>query len=57
LLTSFIDGLTDHYQQHYKFDLLKLQSFFKFNDLLDQNRNIHLIDYIPELEEFRSWIC
>ena len=53
LLASFIDGLINHYQHHYQLNTSKLQKFFEFNSLLDQSRNIRLIDYIPELEKFR----
>jgi hypothetical protein len=34
-------------------DAIKLDDFFKFNDKLDQSRNIHLKNYIPELEACR----
>lgn len=33
-----------------------LEEFFKFNDALDMSRNIQLKDYIPELEQCRSYI-
>ena len=53
LLSSFIDGLINHYRNQQTFDAHKLQEFFIFNDKLDQNRNIRLKDYIPELEKYR----
>lgn len=53
LLSSFIEGLINHYSNNIEYDNDKLQKFFKFNDLLDQNRNIYLRDYIPELEKYR----
>jgi uncharacterized Fe-S cluster-containing radical SAM superfamily protein len=53
LLSSFIDGLIDHYENHHQLDISKLTAFFKFNDLLDQSRNIKLADYIPVLENTR----
>jgi len=34
----------------------KLKKFFKYNDLLDQSRDVKLIDYIPELEACRNYI-
>jgi MoaA/NifB/PqqE/SkfB family radical SAM enzyme len=34
----------------------KIKHFFKFNDLLDKNRNVNLIDYIPELEKLRNLV-
>jgi sulfatase maturation enzyme AslB (radical SAM superfamily) len=37
-------------------DTDKLKKFFDYNDLLDQSRNVKLIDYIPELEACRSYI-
>jgi MoaA/NifB/PqqE/SkfB family radical SAM enzyme len=37
-------------------DLEALKRFFEFNDTLDQSRNVKLIDYIPELEQCRSYI-
>jgi sulfatase maturation enzyme AslB (radical SAM superfamily) len=37
-------------------DFDALAEFFKFNDLLDQSRNVRLIDYIPELESCRSYL-
>jgi hypothetical protein len=37
-------------------DIEKLKKFFDYNDLLDQSRNVKLIDYIPELESCRSYI-
>ena len=42
--------------QHSKLNLPALEDFFKFNDTLDQSRNIKLIDYIPELEACRSYL-
>lgn len=39
-----------------KTNLYELEKFFKFNDTLDQSRNIKLINYIPELEECRALI-
>jgi hypothetical protein len=53
LLQSFIEGLITHYQTP-TVDLAKLKLFFEFNDLLDQSRNVKLVDYIPELEKGRA---
>lgn len=53
LLSSFIEGLINHYSNNTDYDNDKLQKFFKFNDLLDSNRGIYLRDYIPELEKYR----
>ena len=37
-------------------DYATLAKFFEFNDLLDQSRAISLSDYIPELEQCRSYL-
>ena len=37
-------------------DLKVLEDFFKFNDRLDESRNVKLADYIPELEKCRTYI-
>jgi hypothetical protein len=37
-------------------DKSTLEQFFKYNDILDKSRNIKLIDYIPELEQCRSYL-
>jgi sulfatase maturation enzyme AslB (radical SAM superfamily) len=37
-------------------DLRVLTEFFKFNDKLDQSRNVKLADYIPELEKCRDYL-
>lgn len=55
LLKTFVDGLIETFHSA-KLDLTKLTKFFTFNDLLDQSRNIKLIDYIPELERLRNEI-
>jgi MoaA/NifB/PqqE/SkfB family radical SAM enzyme len=39
-----------------KIDLIMLEKFFRFNDLLDQSRQVRLVDYIPELEQCRSFV-
>ena len=37
-------------------DYATLAEFFKFNDLLDQSRGVKLADYIPELDQCRTYI-
>jgi len=37
-------------------DLEALESFFAHNDAVDQVRDVKLADYIPELEQARSFI-
>jgi sulfatase maturation enzyme AslB (radical SAM superfamily) len=54
LLISFIDGMIKHYQTRNSVDLDKLAKFFKFNDLLDQSRNIQLEDYVPSLAQCKG---
>ena len=54
LLKSLVDGLIYHYQSDPVVDQEKLKSFFEFNDKLDKSRNVKLIDYIPELDQFRK---
>ena len=56
LLQSFIDGVIMHYENNFQLNLEKLKLFYKFNDKLDQSRNIKLIDYVPELEAARKLI-
>ena len=56
LLKSFIDGAISHYRSNPTFDQEKLKLFFEFNDKLDKSRNIKLIDYVPELEQFRKTV-
>jgi len=48
---SIIDDLDNYYSTNK--DKQNLEEFFRFNDLLDESRNIKLKDYIPELEEYR----
>ena len=52
-------GKVDYYiseMQSTPVDLMALREFFKYNDTLDDSRNIKLIDYIPELEQCRDYI-
>lgn len=53
---SIIDSLLNYYSEDPKPDLYWLKKFFDFNDKLDKSRNMHLGDYIPELEECRKYI-
>jgi sulfatase maturation enzyme AslB (radical SAM superfamily) len=54
LLISFVDGIIQHYQTLHCVDLDKLSKFFKFNNLLDQSRNIKIDDYIPSLAHYKG---
>ena len=51
-----IDSLYDYYSNNPTCDLKSLKEFFKYNDKLDQARNVRLVDYIPELEECRKYL-
>lgn len=53
LIKSYIDGFIENAKKS-QFDRQKLQEFFNMNDALDASRNSQLIDYIPELEEYRN---
>jgi hypothetical protein len=56
LFASFIDGLITQFSQVVKIDTVRLRKFFDFNDLLDDSRNIKLIDYNTELDSARKYI-
>lgn len=45
-----------HETENAQLNLEALTEFFNYNDVLDKSRNIHLKDYIPELEECRKLI-
>lgn len=55
-LKSMIDGLIEQFKISKPVNQIKLDSFFKFNDLLDQSRDVKLKDYIPELEACRNYL-
>ena len=57
LLASFVDGIIGQYQKRNSVDLDKLAKFFKFNELLDQSRNIKLENYVPELAQSKKLFC
>lgn len=48
-----VDAVYEHYKQA-SIDLDHLKKFFKYNDSMDQARNIKLSDYIPELDACRN---
>jgi len=54
LMASFIDGIIEHYLNQYSVNLDILSEFFKFNELLDQSRNIKLEDYLPDLAQCKG---
>jgi MoaA/NifB/PqqE/SkfB family radical SAM enzyme len=51
-----IDSILAHYENDPKCDLKKLREFFDYNDQLDRVRGSKLMDYIPELEQARSFV-
>jgi sulfatase maturation enzyme AslB (radical SAM superfamily) len=55
-LKSKIDEYQDYFKNKHIISLPTLTSFFEYNDKLDNSRNIRLIDYIPELEQYRTLI-
>jgi len=54
ILKTTINSLYQQFQDRTELNEPLLKEFFKFNDLLDQNRNIHLRDYVPVLEKYRE---
>jgi hypothetical protein len=54
ILKTTINSLYQQFQTRAEINTPLLREFFKFNDLLDQNRNIHLRDYVPVLEKYRE---
>lgn len=54
LLASSIDGYVRQFEQiRDSGTQADLREFFKFNDLLDQSRNVQLENYLPELAQYR----
>jgi molybdenum cofactor biosynthesis enzyme MoaA len=54
ILRTTINSLYQQFQTRVEIDTPSLREFFKFNDLLDQNRNIRLQDYVPVLDKYRE---
>jgi molybdenum cofactor biosynthesis enzyme MoaA len=50
-----INGIIQHIETC-EVDYATLAKFFEFNDLLDQSRGVDLSEYIPELEQCRSYL-
>jgi len=53
LFSSSIDAYIQQFQQRKQINYGQLKKFYEFNDMLDQSRNIMLVDYIPELDKHR----
>ena len=51
-----IDSLLEHYSRDPVCDINQLRNFFTYNDQLDRVRGSRLADYIPELEQARSFL-
>jgi pyruvate-formate lyase-activating enzyme len=54
ILSSTIDSLYQQFDHRKEINQLLLKEFFKFNDLLDQNRKIYLKDFVPNLDRHRE---
>lgn len=54
MLTTTIDSLYQKFQARNEVNSLLLKEFFKFNDLLDQHRQVYLKDYVPNLDRYRE---
>ena len=54
IVSTNIDSLYQQFQERTSLDTPLLKEFFKFNDLLDQNRKIHLRKYVPMLDKYRK---
>lgn len=55
-VSNIIDVLISHYAANPTVDTNALQSFFIFNDKLDQSRNTSLSDYLPGLDSMRQLV-
>lgn len=53
---SSIDSIYAHYSNNPECNLKDLKDFFDYNDQLDRARGTKLADYIPELEQARTYI-
>jgi sulfatase maturation enzyme AslB (radical SAM superfamily) len=54
ILSSTIDSLYQQFVHRTEINQPLLKEFFKFNDLLDQNRKIYLKDFVPNLDRHRE---
>ena len=54
IVKTTIDSLYYEFQTRVELNEPLLQEFFKFNDLLDHNRKVHLRDYVPNLDRYRE---
>jgi len=56
VLKNKIDEYQNYFKNKHTINLSTLESFFEYNDKLDHARKVKLIDYIPELEQYRTLI-
>ena len=56
VLKNKVDEYQNYFNTKHVIDLSTLSAFFEYNDKLDSSRNIKMIDYIPELEQYRTLI-
>jgi sulfatase maturation enzyme AslB (radical SAM superfamily) len=54
IVSTNINSLYQEFQDRKEINEPLLKEFFKFNNILDQNREIHLKDYMPNLEKYRK---
>lgn len=54
IVSTNINSLYRQFQDRIEVNDVLLKEFFKFNDILDQNRKIHLRDYVPMLDQYRT---
>jgi MoaA/NifB/PqqE/SkfB family radical SAM enzyme len=56
VLKTTIDSMYQQFEERIEVNISLLKEFFKFNDLLDNHRTVHLHDYVPELDKSR-YLC
>jgi hypothetical protein len=54
IVSTNINSLYQAFQDRKEINEPLLKEFFKFNNILDQNRKIYLKDYVPNLEKYRK---
>lgn len=54
MLATTVNSLYQQFEERTDVNKPLLKEFYKFNDLLDRSRNVHLRDYIPTLEKYRE---
>jgi pyruvate-formate lyase-activating enzyme len=54
VLATTIDSLYQKFEKRIEVNSLLLKEFFKFNNQLDQHRQVYLKDYVPNLDRYRE---